>query len=124
MLNACLNDRSDSNGEDLEGYAGAGLYESITMDETQLVRVDYNDDPITCDPEFRRKVGRGEGEAAVCGGGGRAGGTAVGALFLCVWGGGRVRGVSRAHELAQPLIRAESWVNSAHVVKKFWLASS
>jgi hypothetical protein len=26
--------RSDSNGEDLEGYAGAGLYESITMDET------------------------------------------------------------------------------------------
>jgi len=48
--------RSDSNGEDLEGYAGAGLYESITMDETQLVRVDYNDDPITCDPEFRRKV--------------------------------------------------------------------
>jgi alpha-glucan,water dikinase len=26
------------------------------MDETQLVRVDYNEDPITCDPEFRRKV--------------------------------------------------------------------
>lgn len=48
--------RSDSNGEDLEGYAGAGLYESITMDETQLVRVDYNDDPITKDPNFRRKV--------------------------------------------------------------------
>lgn len=49
--------RSDSNGEDLEGYAGAGLYESITMDATELVRVDYNDDPITKDPEFRRKVG-------------------------------------------------------------------
>ncbi|KAF8067212.1 R1 [Scenedesmus sp. PABB004] len=48
--------RSDSNGEDLEGYAGAGLYESITMDETTLVRVDYNDDPITADAEFRRKV--------------------------------------------------------------------
>lgn len=48
--------RSDSNGEDLEGYAGAGLYESITMDETQLVRVDYNDDPITNNPEFRKKV--------------------------------------------------------------------
>jgi alpha-glucan,water dikinase len=48
--------RSDSNGEDLEGYAGAGLYESITMDETQVVRVDYNEDPITADPEFRRKV--------------------------------------------------------------------
>lgn len=24
--------RSDSNGEDLEGYAGAGLYDSVTMD--------------------------------------------------------------------------------------------
>lgn len=92
MLNACLNDRSDSNGEDLEGYAGAGLYESITMDETQLVRVDYNDDPITCDPEFRRKVG--EGGLCVWGGG-----RAVGALFLCV---GEGRGVSREHERAQP----------------------
>lgn len=48
--------RSDSNGEDLEGYAGAGLYESITMDRTAQQRVDYSDDPITIDPEFRRKV--------------------------------------------------------------------
>lgn len=38
--------RSDSNGEDLEGYAGAGLYESITMDTTITKRVDYMDDPI------------------------------------------------------------------------------
>ena len=36
--------RSDSNGEDLEGYAGAGLYDSITMDETKLQKVDYNGD--------------------------------------------------------------------------------
>ncbi|KAI8477159.1 MAG: R1 protein [Monoraphidium minutum] len=48
--------RSDSNGEDLEGYAGAGLYESITMDPSNLVRVDYSDDPITADPGFRNKV--------------------------------------------------------------------
>lgn len=48
--------RSDSNGEDLEGYAGAGLYESITMDNTVQQRVDYSDDPITIDPNFRRKV--------------------------------------------------------------------
>ena len=33
--------RSDSNGEDLEGYAGAGLYDSITMDTTELRKVDY-----------------------------------------------------------------------------------
>lgn len=51
-----LCDRSDSNGEDLEGYAGAGLYESITMDPTTLVRVDYNDDPITADAVFKNKV--------------------------------------------------------------------
>jgi alpha-glucan,water dikinase len=64
VADSCLADlscRSDSNGEDLEGYAGAGLYESITMDETQLVRVDYNDDPITSDSEFRRKVRPGVG---------------------------------------------------------------
>ena len=36
--------RSDSNGEDLEGYAGAGLYDSITMDPTELKKVDYNSD--------------------------------------------------------------------------------
>lgn len=36
--------RSDSNGEDLEGYAGAGLYDSITMDQTRLKKVDYNGD--------------------------------------------------------------------------------
>ncbi len=36
--------RSDSNGEDLEGYAGAGLYDSITMDPTHLKKVDYNGD--------------------------------------------------------------------------------
>lgn len=36
--------RSDSNGEDLEGYAGAGLYDSITMDPTELRKVDYSSD--------------------------------------------------------------------------------
>jgi len=36
--------RSDSNSEDLEGYAGAGLYDFITMAETELKKVDYNGD--------------------------------------------------------------------------------
>ena len=36
--------RSDSNGEDLEGYAGAGLYDSITLDATETRRVDYGAD--------------------------------------------------------------------------------
>ena len=30
--------------QDLEGYAGAGLYDSITMDETELRKVDYGED--------------------------------------------------------------------------------
>jgi hypothetical protein len=46
--------RSDSNGEDLEGYAGAGLYDSITMDKTELRKVDYASDkwafPLPANP--------------------------------------------------------------------------
>ncbi|KAF7801028.1 alpha-glucan water dikinase, chloroplastic-like [Senna tora] len=38
--------RSDSNGEDLEGYAGAGLYDSVAMDEEKKVVVDYSCDPL------------------------------------------------------------------------------
>eukprot|EP00210_Caulerpa_lentillifera_P004353 g4151.t1 len=45
--------RSDSNGEDLEGYAGAGLYESITMDTTELRKVDYVGDRLIKDSRFR-----------------------------------------------------------------------
>jgi alpha-glucan, water dikinase len=45
--------RSDSNGEDLEGYAGAGLYESITMDPPTISTVDYSSDPLTADVIFR-----------------------------------------------------------------------
>lgn len=48
--------RSDSNGEDLDGYAGAGLYDSITMDETVTRKVDYMDDPLVKDAEYRRKL--------------------------------------------------------------------
>lgn len=46
--------RSDSNGEDLAGYAGAGLYESITMDPSTLDIVDFSADPIILDTPFRR----------------------------------------------------------------------
>lgn len=48
--------RSDSNGEDLEGYAGAGLYESVTIDQTTQERVDYSDDKIITDPAYRRSI--------------------------------------------------------------------
>mmetsp|Transcript_19942 Transcript_19942/g.51852 ORF Transcript_19942/g.51852 Transcript_19942/m.51852 type:complete len:1521 (-) Transcript_19942:995-5557(-) len=48
--------RSDSNGEDLEGYAGAGLYESITMDATKTLPVDYLEDKLVTDVDYRQQL--------------------------------------------------------------------
>ncbi|RQO94912.1 hypothetical protein POPTR_008G188150v4 [Populus trichocarpa] len=48
--------RSDSNGEDLEGYAGAGLYDSVPMDEEEKVVLDYSSDPLITDDNFRRTI--------------------------------------------------------------------
>ena len=48
--------RSDSNGEDLEGFAGAGLYDSITMEDATLKNVDYSSDNLMTDESKRRKM--------------------------------------------------------------------
>ncbi|KAF8378257.1 hypothetical protein HHK36_029596 [Tetracentron sinense] len=48
--------RSDSNGEDLEGYAGAGLYDSVPMDEEEKVVLDYSSDPLIIDSNFRNSI--------------------------------------------------------------------
>ncbi|XP_063943911.1 alpha-glucan water dikinase, chloroplastic isoform X3 [Daucus carota subsp. sativus] len=48
--------RSDSNGEDLEGYAGAGLYDSVPMDEEDRVVVDYSSDPLIIDSDFQKSI--------------------------------------------------------------------
>ncbi|KAJ4808981.1 Glucan water dikinase [Rhynchospora pubera] len=48
--------RSDSNGEDLEGYAGAGLYDSVPMDEEEEVVLDYSTDPLIMDQNFRHTI--------------------------------------------------------------------
>ncbi|KAL4638999.1 hypothetical protein ACB092_03G186300 [Castanea dentata] len=48
--------RSDSNGEDLEGYAGAGLYDSVPMDEEDKVVLDYSSDPLIIDGNFRHSI--------------------------------------------------------------------
>ncbi|CEG00106.1 Pyruvate phosphate dikinase,PEP/pyruvate-binding [Ostreococcus tauri] len=48
--------RSDSNGEDLEGFAGAGLYDSITMEEATLRNVDYSADYLMTDESKRRTM--------------------------------------------------------------------
>ncbi|XVF02510.1 hypothetical protein REPUB_Repub04eG0181600 [Reevesia pubescens] len=48
--------RSDSNGEDLEGYAGAGLYDSVPMDEEEKVVLDYSSDPLINDGNFQQSI--------------------------------------------------------------------
>ncbi|KAK1302683.1 hypothetical protein QJS10_CPB12g00089 [Acorus calamus] len=48
--------RSDSNGEDLERYAGAGLYDSVPMDEEEKVVLDYSMDPLINDASFCKSI--------------------------------------------------------------------
>jgi alpha-glucan, water dikinase len=52
----CLIARSDSNGEDLEGFAGAGLYESHTTSATQLHCVNYTQEQLLWDAGFRASL--------------------------------------------------------------------
>lgn len=45
--------RSDSNGEDLEGFAGAGLYDSITVADCPHRPVGYANEPLVFNKSFR-----------------------------------------------------------------------
>jgi len=45
--------RSDSNGEDLEGFAGAGLYDSVIAFDPVSATVDYTNDRLMWDDGFR-----------------------------------------------------------------------
>jgi alpha-glucan,water dikinase len=48
--------RSDSNGEDLPGYAGAGLYDSVLLDSPRHVTIDYTLEPLIWDEAFRQNL--------------------------------------------------------------------
>lgn len=48
--------RSDSNAEDLSGYAGAGLYESVVVPPPETVRLKYSNDPLVTDSAFRESL--------------------------------------------------------------------
>ena len=48
--------RSDSNAEDLEGYAGAGLYDSVLLDEPREVALDYTSQRLVWDASHRAEV--------------------------------------------------------------------
>jgi alpha-glucan,water dikinase len=48
--------RSDSNGKDIEGYAGVGLYDNVPMDEEDKRTLDYSLDPLVVDHNFRENI--------------------------------------------------------------------
>ena len=48
--------RSDSNGEDLPGYAGAGLYDSVLLKTPRQVALDYTQQPLVWDQPFRQNL--------------------------------------------------------------------
>jgi len=45
--------RSDSNSEDLPGFAGAGLFDSYAIEDEQRQRVSYSTDKLTTDAQFK-----------------------------------------------------------------------
>ncbi|SPD74772.1 putative Alpha-glucan, water dikinase [uncultured Desulfobacterium sp.] len=47
--------RSDSNGEDLVDYAGAGLYDSVMLQAPTQAVLDYSKEPLVWDEEFQRE---------------------------------------------------------------------
>ena len=48
--------RSDSNAEDLEGYAGAGLYDSIILEPPREKTLDYTGEELICDKDFQKEI--------------------------------------------------------------------
>jgi alpha-glucan,water dikinase len=48
--------RSDSNGEDLEGFAGAGLYDSFLAEEPEHRLLDYRGEKLVWDAAFRDEL--------------------------------------------------------------------
>jgi alpha-glucan, water dikinase len=45
--------RSDSNSEDLPGFAGAGLFDSYPMHDTSSFRISYNKEKLFTHKNFR-----------------------------------------------------------------------
>jgi alpha-glucan,water dikinase len=48
--------RSDSNGEDLAGFAGAGLYDSVLLKSPRKIDLDYTHEPLVWDESFRNNL--------------------------------------------------------------------
>ncbi|BBN15806.1 hypothetical protein MPTK1_7g01010 [Marchantia polymorpha subsp. ruderalis] len=52
----CLIARSDSNGEDLETFAGAGLFDSVIVDPPKRILVDFCEERLLWDIQFREQL--------------------------------------------------------------------
>ncbi|XP_027354124.1 alpha-glucan water dikinase 2 isoform X2 [Abrus precatorius] len=48
--------RSDSNAEDLQGFASAGLFDSVIMDKVEKIVLDYSKDPIIANKPFQTSL--------------------------------------------------------------------
>ena len=48
--------RSDSNGEDLAGFAGAGLYDSVLLNAPREVSLDYSEEPLVWNSPLREGI--------------------------------------------------------------------
>ncbi|PXF48990.1 Alpha-glucan water dikinase, chloroplastic [Gracilariopsis chorda] len=57
--------RSDSNAEDLDGFAGAGLHDSLPLFENEVVSINYGNERLTTDDEFRDFMIRGVAKIGV-----------------------------------------------------------
>jgi len=47
--------RSDSNSEDLPGFAGAGLFDSFAIEQEEELRINYGSERLVTDEGFRQK---------------------------------------------------------------------
>jgi hypothetical protein len=45
--------RSDSNSEDLPGFAGAGLFDSYAIEHEEELRINYGSERLVTDEGFR-----------------------------------------------------------------------
>ena len=58
--------RSDSNCEDLKGFAGAGLFDSVMIRKADEMALNYSKERIVVDESWRREIMRKMREAALC----------------------------------------------------------
>jgi alpha-glucan,water dikinase len=57
--------RSDSNGEDLQAYAGAGLYDSVLLQPPERLLLDYTEEPLVWEDGYRRDLMNRIGEVGL-----------------------------------------------------------